>query len=127
MTDRRRRVAYVGEEFDHVGRLSALFSVHWESLDSNDDGDGPESVSVEEAIAWGREHAAYVFVTLGDSDHGYTAGERDLNELEGTDEVDNEPLLPWPTGMSLRPRPFTGSEVEVTEGWASVFKRDDES
>jgi hypothetical protein len=70
MDERDRRIAFVGEQFEleDAFRLSGRFDVHWEALDGQGHGDGPEGVSVDEAIAWGRQHARYVNVLVGDSD-----------------------------------------------------------
>jgi hypothetical protein len=106
--ERDRRIAFVGElpDTEDPFRLSGLFDVHWEAREGNAHGDGPVGVSVDEAIAWGREHASYVSVLIGDRDTFYSAGERDLAELGGDDD-DGEPGEPWPReGMVIRPRPI---------------------
>ncbi len=120
MDERRNRTAWVGERFEieDAGRLTGLFDVHWEALDGEELGDGPQGVAVDEAVAWGREHASFVSVRLGGSDTFYSAGELDLNDLPASDEEDDEPYLPWPAeGMVVRSRPMgappDGSVQEV--------------
>ncbi len=121
MDDRDGRIALVGEHFDSddAFRLTGVFGVHWEALDGDGHAEGPEGVSLEEAIAWGRQQARYVSVRLGDSDTFYSAGEGDLNDLDAdTEDPDEEPALPWPAdGMVVRPRPMgappDGSVQEV--------------
>jgi hypothetical protein len=106
--ERDRRIACVGElpDSEDAFRLSGLFDVHWEAREGKTHGDGPVGVSVDEAIAWGREHASYVSVRIGDRDTFYSAGERDLAEL-GDDDDDGEPDEPWPgEGMVIRARPI---------------------
>jgi hypothetical protein len=95
MDERDGRIAFVGEQFEleDSSRLSGRFDVHWEALDGEDHGDGPEGVSVDEAIAWGRQHARFVSVRVGDSDAQYSAGELDLSDLA---DRDDERYPSWP-------------------------------
>jgi hypothetical protein len=121
MDERDGRIAFVGElpDADDSFRLAGVFGVHWESLDGNEHAEGPEGVPVEEAIAWGRRHARFVSVRLGDSGTFYSAGEGNIDDLgSDADDPDDEPALPWPAdGMIVRPRPIgaplDGSVQEV--------------
>jgi hypothetical protein len=47
----------------------------------------------------------------------YSAGERFLGEVwdDDDDEEEDGPILPWPSGLVVRPRPFTGGEIVETE------------
>jgi hypothetical protein len=117
MDERDCRIAFVGEQFEleDAFRLSGRFDVHWEALDGQGHGAGPEGVSVDEAIAWGRQHARYVNVLVGASETQYSAGELDLADLENSD---GQPYPSWPAGgMLIRPRPMgaplDGSVQEV--------------
>jgi hypothetical protein len=95
---RADRIGFVAEDFDFEegGRLTGLFSAHWESDTDDRSGPGPEGVPVEEAIEWARRHAARVSVLLYDDETMYSAG-----------EVPYSDLPPWPEGgMVLRPRPM---------------------
>ena len=57
---------------------------------------GPQRVPVDQAIAWGRDHAGIVWVRAGDSRHYFSAGKH----VPPGDEV-----VPWPQdGMSLSRR-----------------------
>jgi hypothetical protein len=91
------RIGHVAEDFDPEdgGRLTGLFSAHWESDTGEDWGKGPEGVSAEEAIDWARRHAIRVSVLLFDDSTIYSAG-----------EAPDPDLPPWPEGMVLRPRPM---------------------
>jgi hypothetical protein len=92
-------------EIDDAGRMSGLFSAHWESDDGRRSIDGPEDVVLEEALAWGRARCDAVLVQVGGGMDGfYSAGARDLT-YDGGDE--DEPILPWPTeGLHIAARPL---------------------
>ncbi len=98
---------FVGENFDveDAGRMSGLFSAHWESEDGRRSIDGPEDVVLGEALAWGRARCDAVLVQVGGGMDGfYSAGARDLT-YDGGDE--DEPILPWPTeGLHIAARPL---------------------
>jgi hypothetical protein len=117
MDEREGRIAFVGEEFEleDASRLSGRFYVHWEAIDGQAHGVGPEDVSVDEAIAWGRQRARYVSVRVGVGETHYSAGELNLADLENRD---GQPYPAWPAGgMLIRPRPMgaplDGSVQEV--------------
>lgn len=55
--------------------------------------DGPQGVPVDEAIAWGREHADVVLVMSGDDDRWYSAGRERPPDVP-----------PWPEGRAFEPR-----------------------
>ena len=58
----RSGVVFVGEDFDDadVHMCTGHWSAHWESDDGQRFSQGPEGVSAQEAIAWGRERADVV-------------------------------------------------------------------
>lgn len=98
---------FVGEMFDidDAGRMSGLFSAHWEIRDERRSIDGPEDVALEEALAWGRARSDAVLVQVGGGMDGfYSAGVRDLTYDGGEDD---EPILPWPAeGLDIAARPI---------------------
>jgi hypothetical protein len=112
VVSKRAGEVFVAEDFEPTDafRPSGKFSAHWQ------DGQGghvtgPEGVSVNEAIEWGRRMAPVVLVRLGDEDEFYSAG----------DDQPDPPVRDWPTtGMVVRSRPDEsardGSEQIVT--WA---------
>jgi hypothetical protein len=117
MDERDGRIAFVGEQFEveDAFRFSGRFDVHWEALEGEGHGDGPQGVAVDEAIAWGRQHARFVSVLVGASDTQYSAGELDLSDLG---ERDDQRYPSWPAeGMLIRARPMgaprDGSVQEV--------------
>jgi hypothetical protein len=84
--------------------FTGRFDAHWESDDHQQFKDGPESVSVEDAIAWGRSRADVVWVRVGNGDLG---GDEDGYFSAGTHHP--EPEIPiWPEGMTVTARPYTG-------------------
>ena len=92
--------AYVAEMFDPVdsGRLTARFTVHWADNAGRSWAQGPEGVSVREAIEWGRRHADVVYVRLGEEEVPFSAG---VSQPPGGD------FPGWPAeGIEVRPRPF---------------------
>jgi hypothetical protein len=74
------------------------FSAHWEARGGNGFRDGPEGVSAEGAIAWGRAQADRVLIRLADSDY-HSAGSRPAAGLD-----------PWPDGVVVEPRREPGME-----------------
>jgi hypothetical protein len=122
MDEERTGVVLVGEDFDldDAFRLTGLFAAHWEALDGQTYLRGPEGVPVEEAIAWGREHADVVLVRLGDEDEPYSAGDK---------PPDSDPIRQWPRdGLLVRARPvgaaLDGSEQVVTYALESTVRGD---
>ncbi len=108
---------HIAETFDEedVGRLTGLFVAHWESDDDPRSIEGPDGVTVEKAIEWGREHSDAVIVRVGH--RFYSAGAKDLTSDSG-DEDDPDPILPWPEGgLTIAARPeqsaLDGSEQVV--------------
>ena len=99
---------FVGEDSDdhNPGEMwPGRWSAHWESDDPKHWAQGPQGVSAQDAIAWGREHADIVLIRPGDTDIHYSAG-----SLE-------EPDCPrWPDGQEL-PRRRPG---ERPDGWPSL-------
>lgn len=76
--------------------LSARFSVRWEERGGGDRGEGPQDVTLDEALAWAREHATVVYLILGDVRYSAGSERRD----------DDASILSWPEeGMVVRPRP----------------------
>jgi hypothetical protein len=116
-----QRTAYVAELADprESGRFLARFDAHWETnRDPAIWEQGPEDASLDEALAWARERAAVVYVTLGD-EAPYSAGAQH-----------NRAFRRWPeSGIIVRPRPagspYDGSKQIV--GWPlrSVVIADD--
>jgi hypothetical protein len=117
---RNAGTVFVAEMFDidDAGRMSGLFSAHWEIDDDRRSIDGPEDVTLDEALAWGRARSDAVLVQVGGGMDGfYSAGVRDLT-YDGSDEDDPEPILPWPAqGLDIAARPIEtaldGSEQVV--------------
>lgn len=88
---------YIGEGFDSEGFLLGRFSAHWQSgTDPVQFEEGPQGVSVEEAIARGRRMADVVLVRLGGEGLERSAG---VTRPEG-DEVGDWP----PPGFVARRR-----------------------
>jgi hypothetical protein len=107
MTDQHdTRIALVAEEPDpeNVGRVTGLFSAHWEDERNRTSGEGPHGVPVGAAIAWARDHAPTVLVQL-DGGAVYSAGER---------EPSGESYPPWPADLTVRARP-TGTPPDGSE------------
>jgi hypothetical protein len=91
----------VTEQFDDDDDdvCSGLWSAHWQSGDQWRH--GPEGVSAQEAIAWGRRQADVVIVEAADSDVRYSAS-------AGTGAASELPA--WPEGRELPRRRATGME-----------------
>lgn len=92
---------------DDAGRFSGLFAAQWESDDETRSRMGPQDVSLDDAIAWGREQSDVVLVQVGGGEDGYySAGKR---------SNDGTPLLPRYLKVAARPRgaPLDGSEQVV--------------
>ncbi len=108
-------------DLDDVGRMSGLFAAHWESDDEDSSGcwfiEGPEDVSLEDALGWARERSNAILVQVGGGEAFYSAGTTDLT-YDGGDEDDPTPVLPWPDdGLEVAARPaetpLDGSEQIV--------------
>ena len=90
-----------GDVMCYTGR----FSAHWQSEDDQKFRQGPEDVSVQEAIEWGRSQADVVWVRVGDGDVG---GDEDGYFSAGIRHPEQEVPV-WPDGMSVNARPYTGN------------------
>jgi hypothetical protein len=101
MVDERPGTVWISEDFDRSEQylLSGRFSARWEATHGRDFLDGPEGVSADEAIAWGREHADLVLIRPADSDVYYSAGRRNSREYPT-----------WPDGKQVRRRRWKGME-----------------
>jgi hypothetical protein len=97
------------------------FAAHWESDDGEKESDdvekfrdGPEDVTVEEAIAWGRSHADVVQVRVGDGD---LDGDEDGYFSAGARHP--YPGVPvWPEGLSVTARPYQGPWIVWKDGYS---------
>lgn len=110
-TERRSGTVLITElEDEALGRFSGRFVAHWESVDSEGVIGGPEGVSIEDAIEWGRRQSDKISVLIGDDDIPYSAG---AHVLEGHKM--------WPLGgISVSARPW-GAPVDgsrQTVGWS---------
>jgi hypothetical protein len=110
-TERRSGTVLITElEDEGLGRFSGRFVAHWEPADSGVAIDGPEGVSIEDAIEWGRQQADKISVLIGDDDIPYSAG---AHVLEGHKM--------WPSGgISVSTRPW-GAPVDGRQqavGWS---------
>jgi hypothetical protein len=116
----RPGTVWIAEDFDpeEFGFLTGLFSAHWEG--PNDDNEpGPQSVPVEEALAWGRGKADVVLIRAGESGY-HSAGVaqpagRELPEWEDgrefarrraasaayLDRTDQDEPILWQIGLQL--------------------------
>lgn len=95
---------FVGEDFDDDFDIwPGTFSAHWESVDGDAFEDGPQGVSVDEAIGWGRGRADVVLVRPGDEDVHYSAGAVNPSDAE-------EAYLDWPEGRAVERRRRAGME-----------------
>jgi hypothetical protein len=80
------------------------FAAHWESDDDHDLKEGPDGVTIEEAIAWGRSHADVVQVRVGDGDLG---GDENGYFSAGGHHPDAD-MPSWPEGLRVTARPYVG-------------------
>src|SRR3954452_7419269 len=103
----RPGIVFVGEDPDDADSLiwSGRFSAHWEAPDGEMFVQGPEGVSPDEAIRWGREQADVVLIRPGDSEVHYSAGTQppSPDPEEGT-------LPEWPAGREVPRRRQPGFE-----------------
>jgi hypothetical protein len=104
----RPGIVWVIEEFDRedVWMLSARFSASWRSTGGEEFVDGPESMTVLEAIEWGRSKADVVLVRLEDSDVHWSAGRRQPDETQGF----TDPLPVWSNETRVERRRCPGYE-----------------
>lgn len=95
---------FVGEDFDEeMFMWPGKFSAHWESPDGKQFREGPQGVSAQEAIEWGRSQADVVYIRPGDSGVYYSAGMR-----SPADDDDETPV--WPEGAAVSRRREAGRE-----------------
>jgi hypothetical protein len=92
-------------EGDDSYSWSGRFSVRWESADGESFMRGPDGVSAEEAIRWGREHADVVLIRPGDSDAYYSAGME-----PPPPDCDVASPLEWRAGTEIPRRRWRGFE-----------------
>jgi hypothetical protein len=103
-----------------ISRFTGRFSAHWQCEGGKDHRRGPQSVSAEEALAWGREQADRVLIRVGNgdmggADHGYfSAG-----------MIRDEDLPVWPaSGLEVQPRPYprlaTGIALDEADARAAL-------
>src|SRR5689334_17319925 len=84
---------------------AGVFSAHWVRPDDGFE-EGPQGVSADDAIAWGRERADVVLIRSGDSDY-FSAGTR---------QRAGETLPEWPAGMTFeRRRPAALAYLDRTD------------
>lgn len=104
------RTSAPGDLFCWTGR----FEAHWESDDGQSFRPGPQGVTIEEAIEWGRSKADVVQVRVGDGDLGgdedgyFSAGERHPY-----------PGVPvWPEQLRASARPYQGPWTVWKDGYS---------
>jgi hypothetical protein len=102
----REGTVFIAEDVDAEDPylLTGRFSAHWEGDEVPGFRAGPEGVSAEEAIAWGRLQADVVLIRLADSDVHHSAGSRRPPPEPG----DDFPV--WPEGRTVSPRRLPGME-----------------
>jgi hypothetical protein len=100
----RREVDFSTLDPSDVFCWTGRFTAHWQSGDNRSYRDGPDEVSAEEAIAWGRSQADVVFIRVGDGDLG---GDESGYFSAGTRHPDPETPV-WPEGTSVTARPYQG-------------------
>jgi protein-S-isoprenylcysteine O-methyltransferase Ste14 len=94
--------------------FTGRFFAHWQSDDHQQYRNGPEAVSVDEAIAWGRSQADVVLVRVGNGDlggdeHGYFSA--------GTRHPEPD-IPPWPgNGINVTARPYRGPWKVWSDGY----------
>jgi hypothetical protein len=121
--DGRSDVAYVGEDSDSedFGRAAATFDAHVETA-AGGFVEGPEGVSLDEALAWARARAPRVLVILDGGPAG--APEQTLFSA-GTELIEEEGVHPWPqAGIEVRPRPVgtRADGADQTRDWPISIK-----
>jgi hypothetical protein len=103
----RPGTVWIAEDFDpdEFGFLTGLFSAHWEG--PNDENEpGPQSVPVDEALAWGRGMADVVLIRAGES--GYHSA--------GAAQPDGRELPEWQEGQEFaRRRAVSAAYLDRTD------------
>jgi hypothetical protein len=101
-------IVFIAEDQDWADSLvwSGRFSAHWGSRDGESFVLGPQGVSADEAILWGRKQADVVVIRLGDSDVHYSAGARPPRP----EDFDEAPLPEWRAGTEVPRRRERGFE-----------------
>jgi hypothetical protein len=104
----RPGIVFIGEDQDAADGLiwSGRFSAHWTSPDGTSSMLGPQGVSADEAIQWGREQADVVVIRLGDSEVHHSAGARPPRP----EDFDEAPVPEWRTGTVVPRRRQPGFE-----------------
>src|SRR3954453_18941335 len=116
--DGRSDIAYVGEDSDSedFGRAAATFGAHVETA-AGGFVEGPEEISLEDALAWARARAPRVLVILDGGPAG--AVEQTLFSA-GTELIEDEGVHPWPqAGIEVRRRPVgtRADGADQTRDW----------
>lgn len=63
----RPRTIWIGEDIDFDGSLDT-FSVSWDAPEGH--GEGPQQVSLEDALSWAQDHRSDVVLRIGDTAYG---------------------------------------------------------
>lgn len=95
-------MVFVAEEVDEddFDMCTGLWSAHWE--DGGEHRQGPQRVSAQEAITWGRDQADVVLVRPADSELHYSAGAHRPEPEESLG------FPPWPEAQELPRRRASG-------------------
>ena len=116
--DGRSDIAYIGEDSDpeDFGRAAAVFDAHVEKA-AGGFVQGPEEVSLDEALAWARARAPRVLVIL---DGGPAEAPEQTLFSAGTELIEEDGIQPWPQGgIEVRPRPVgtRADGADQTRDW----------
>lgn len=117
----KRGIVFIAEDDDGIGLLSGLFSAHWEPDGPDGLEDGPQAVSAEEAIAWGRTRADVVLIRVGEEGYrsagvrqpasgnlpewpaaGLELSRRRAPSLAYLDRTEHDPPIAWEVRLSVR-------------------------
>lgn len=115
MTPGRVFIAEESDDHDPGEMWPGRWWAHWESEDPKHSVEGPQGVSAQDAIAWGREHADIVLIRPGDTDVHYSAG-----SLEEPDC----PLCPDGQELPRRrsgERPDDWPSLPMTRDWTATL------
>lgn len=86
--------------------FTGRFDAHWESDDRKEFRPGPDRVSLEDAVEWGRSQADVVWLRVGNGDLG---GDDEGYFSAGTRHPDPDiPVWPDP-GINVEARPYEGT------------------